>query len=44
MQPHWAQSGVPPNWQGVMRRSRSADRLVVVCANTQASGDAGGWR
>ena len=30
MQPHCAQSGVPPNWQGVIRRSRSADRLVVV--------------
>ena len=35
---------LPPNWQGMIRRSRSADRLVVVWANTHSSGEAGGLR
>ena len=42
MQPQFVQSGLPPNWQGVMRVSKSADRHVVVLAKTQSSGDFGG--
>ena len=44
MQPQFAQSGVPPNWHGVMRVSRSADRQAVVCAKMHSSGEAGGAR
>src|SRR5262249_23311461 len=43
MQPQCEQSGAPPNWHGVMRVSRSAEMLVVVRANTQSSGEAGGF-
>ena len=32
------QSGVPPNWQGEIWRSKSADRHVVVCAKMHSSG------
>jgi hypothetical protein len=43
-QPHWVQSGVPPNWQGPILVSRSADKDVVVLAKMHSSGDCGGWR
>ena len=43
-QPHCEQSGLPPNWQGVMRLVRSAEMLVVVCAKMQSLGEAGGWQ
>ena len=42
MQPQRAQSGVPPNWHGVIRFSRSAEMHSVVCAKMQASGEDGG--
>jgi hypothetical protein len=42
MHPQFSQSGVPPNWHGVIRCSKSAEMHVVVCANTQSSGDAEG--
>ena len=38
-QPQLAQSGVPPNWHGVMRVVRSAEIVVVVRAKTHSSGD-----
>ena len=40
--PHAAQSGFPPNWQGVIFVRRSADSVWVVRANTQSSGLCGG--
>ena len=42
MHPQFEQSGRPPNWQGVMRVSRSAENDRVTRANTQSSGEAGG--
>ena len=42
MQPQFAQSGVPPNWHGVICRSKSAETHVVVCAKMHSSGDCGG--
>ena len=42
MQPQLLQSGVPPNWHGVIFVVRSADIVVVVRAKTQSSGDDGG--
>ena len=42
MQPHCEQSGLPPNWQGVMRCSKSAEMHDVVCAKMQLSGPSGG--
>ena len=42
MQPQLLQSGVPPNWHGVICVVRSAEIVVVVRANTHSSGDAGG--
>ena len=44
MQPQLAQSGVPPNWHGVIRVCRSADTHSVVCAKMQSAGEAGGSR
>lgn len=41
-QPQFAQSGSPSNWHGVIRRSRSAEKHSIVCANTHSSGDRGG--
>ena len=41
-QPHWLQSGVPPNWHGAIGVLRSADSVLVVRANTHSSGDDGG--
>src|SRR3954453_10348067 len=43
IQPQFAQSGAPPNWQGVIFVVRSAEMVHVVRANTQSSGDAGGF-
>src|SRR3974390_2973393 len=43
-QPHCEQSGVPPNWQGVIRVFRSAEIESVVRAKMQSRGDAGGLR
>ena len=40
--PQDAQSGFPPNWQGVIIVSRSADRVCVVSAKTQSWGLCGG--
>ena len=37
MQPHCEQSGLPPNWQGVMRCSKSAEMQLVVCAKMHRS-------
>src|SRR2546425_2566846 len=42
MQPHSAQTGRPPNWQGSMRVDRSAETHVVVCAKRHWLGDCGG--
>ena len=42
MQPQLEQSGVPPNWQGEIWRSKSAETQVVVCAKMQSSGLCGG--
>ncbi len=44
MQPHCEQSGVPPNWQGVILVFRSAENVSVVRAKMQSFGDAGGFR
>ena len=44
MQPHCEQSGVPPNWQGVIFVFRSAEYVSVVWAKMQSLGDAGGFR
>src|SRR2546427_11453375 len=44
MQPHSAQTGRPPNWQGSMRVDRSAETHVVVCAKRHWLGDCGGPR
>ena len=44
MQPHCEQSGVPPNWQGVIFVFRSAEKVSVVWAKMQSLGDAGGFR
>ncbi|MCI0660856.1 MAG: hypothetical protein L0220_07255, partial [Acidobacteria bacterium] len=32
MHPHWEQSGLPPNWQGLIRAFKSAVMLKVVRA------------
>src|SRR5581483_915016 len=42
MHPHEAQSGFPPNWQGTILVSRSAEMVWVVCANTHSRGLCGG--
>src|SRR5215471_13980432 len=42
MQPHSAQTGRPPNWQGVIRVAKSAEIHVHACAKMQVSGDFGG--
>src|SRR5262245_26414188 len=42
MHPHCEQSGLPPNWQGVIRLSRSAVTLSVVRAKMHSLGDCGG--
>ena len=42
MQPQLLQSGLPPNWHGVIFVVRSAEMVVVVCAKTQSSGESGG--
>ena len=43
MHPHCEQSGVPPNWHGVMRCSKSAEMQLVVSAKTHSSGLFGGF-
>ena len=40
--PQDAQSGFPPNWQGVIFVLRSADKVWVVSAKTQSWGLFGG--
>ena len=42
MQPQEEQSGLPPNWQGVILVSRSAEMVWVVKAKTHSSGLWGG--
>ena len=42
MQPQFSQSGLPPNWHGAMRRSRSDEKHSVVWAKMHWSGDRGG--
>src|ERR1700761_527969 len=42
MQPHCWQSGLPPNWQGVILVERSAETVIVVRAKIHASGLFGG--
>ena len=42
MQPHCEQSGLPPNWHGVMRCSKSAETQLVVRAKMHSSGLDGG--
>lgn len=42
MHPHDLQSGCPPNWHGLIRVCRSADKVSVVCAKMQSLGLAGG--
>ena len=42
MHPHCAQSGVPPNWHGVILVEKSAETHSVVCAKMQSAGDSGG--
>src|SRR5262249_26863599 len=42
MHPQDAQSGVPPNWHGVIFVCRSADKVCVVSAKTQSCGPTGG--
>ena len=42
MQPQLLQSGVPPNWHGVIFVFRSAETVVVVRAKMHSSGDCGG--
>ena len=44
MQPQLLQSGVPPNWQGVIGRCRSADTHCVTWAKMHSEGDEGGDR
>ena len=44
MQPQLEQSGVPPNWHGVMRVSRFAEMHSVVRAKMHSAGDDGGSR
>ena len=39
MQPHWEQSGSPPNWHGVMTVLRSAETVWVVRAKIQSAGE-----
>ena len=43
MHPHWLQSGLPPNWQGVIGFSMFADTHAVVSAKTHSSGECGGF-
>lgn len=43
MQPQAAQSGLPPNWQGVTCDRKSAEIMPVVRAKTQSSGLCGGF-
>jgi hypothetical protein len=38
MHPHELQSGVPPNWHGMILVFRSADKVLVVCAKMQSLG------
>ena len=40
--PQFAQSGLPPNWQGVIGFSKFADTHAVVFAKMQSSGECGG--
>ncbi len=40
--PQLAQSGLPPNWQGLIRVRKSAEMQLVICEKTHSSGDAGG--
>ena len=40
--PQDAQSGLPPNWHGVIFVCRSADNVCVVSAKTQSCGPGGG--
>ncbi len=42
MQPHCEQSGMPPNWHGVILVEKSAETHSVVCAKMHSSGDSGG--
>src|SRR4029077_6076737 len=42
MHPHCEQSGLPPNWHGVMRCSKSAEMHEGVCAKMHSSGLLGG--
>jgi len=42
MHPQDAQSGFPPNWQGVIFVRKSADNVWVVSAKTQSLGLCGG--
>jgi hypothetical protein len=42
MHPQEAQSGLPPNWHGVIFVCKSADSVCVVSANTQSAGLCGG--
>src|SRR6266404_567149 len=42
MHPQDAQSGLPPNWHGVIFVRRSADNVWVVSAKTQSCGLCGG--
>ena len=39
--PQFAQSGLPPNWQGVIGFSKFADTHAVVFAKMQSSGECG---
>jgi hypothetical protein len=40
-QPHSLQTGLPPNWQGLMKVLRSAETQVVSCEKMQSFGEAG---
>src|SRR5688572_16850649 len=42
MHPQFAQSGLPPNWHGVIGFSKFADTHAVVFAKMQSSGECGG--
>lgn len=42
MQPHCAQSGLPPNWHGVILVIRSAEMIPVVLAKMHSRGLRGG--
>ena len=42
--PHSEQTGWPPNWHGVMRVARSAERHSVLWAKMHSAGEAGGRR